>query len=191
MTELKLSITKDEINQLPRYEYQGTIVLIDSQEQAQDAVTKLQSEKILGFDTETKASFKKGEAYDISLLQLATSTHAYLFRLNKFKLFPELVSILSNPNIIKAGVAIRDDVNGLNKLYPFEAQQFLDLAHIAKKRNIQNFGLRALTAICLHKKLSKKEKISNWEKEELTPGQIQYAACDAAVGLEIYNILAI
>jgi ribonuclease D len=185
----QLSITNDEINILPMYKFEGTISLIESEKEAVEAALKLKDESLLGFDTETRAAFKKGESYSVSLLQLATDTHSYLFRLNKFPLIKELVDILENPNIVKAGVAVRDDVKALNKLSKFSESNFVDLAVIAKEKKIEKFGLRALTAILLQKRLSKKAKISNWERVELTPMQIEYAACDAVVGYEIYQKL--
>ena len=184
-----LTISKDEINELPLYQFGGKITLVESKEEALKAVTLLKDEKILGFDTETRAAFKKGERYDVSLLQLGNATHAYLFRLNKFPLIPELTDILEDSNIVKAGVGIRDDIKGLQKLHPFTAGNFVDLAEVAKEKDIVNFGLRALTAICLNKRLSKKAKVSNWARQELTPDQISYAACDAVVGFEIYQKL--
>ena len=186
---IQLSITKDEINQLPRYQFGGEIVLIESKEDALKAIDQLKNEPVLGFDTETKAAFKKGEKYDVALVQLATDTHAYLFRISKFSMIQELADILANPNIIKTGVAIVDDVKGLKKLCPFDESGFIDLADIAKQKNILNFGLRALTAICLKKKLSKNAKISNWQQQTLTPAQIHYAASDAVVGYLIYHKL--
>ena len=188
MSEL-ISITKDEINQYPRYIYEGTIVLIETAEDALKAIKELGGHKILGFDTETRAAFKKGESYSISLLQLATPTHAYLFRLNKFEMMPELTAILADESIVKSVGAVRDDIIGLQKLLDFKQANFIDLATLAKEKNIKNFGLRALTAICLKKRLSKNAKISNWELRELTKAQIHYAACDAIVGLEIYHEL--
>lgn len=184
-----LSITKEEINLFPQYKYQGTIELIESAESALIAIESLKNESILGFDTETRASFKKGEKYDVSLVQLATSTHVYLFRLNKFLMPNELAEIFANPKVIKTGIAVKDDIKGLKKIVPFEENSFIDLAPIVKKNGFENFGLRALTAIFLKKRLSKKEKISNWERNQLTEGQIHYAACDAAVGFEIYQII--
>lgn len=184
-----LSITKEEINLFPQYKYPGTIELIDTAEAAIKATQLLKNELVLGFDTETRAAFKKGERYDVSLVQLATETHAYLFRINKFSMITELADIFANPNIIKTGIAVRDDIKGLKKLLPFEENNFIDLATVAKEKGFENFGLRALTAIFLKKRLSKKEKISNWERGQLTDGQIHYAASDAAVGYEIYQIL--
>lgn len=184
-----LSISKDEINTLPLYQFEGSITLIESADDALRAIDALKNETILGFDTETRAAFKKGESYNVSLLQLATDTHAYLFRLNKFEMMKELADILANPDVVKTGVAIRDDVIGLQKLHPFTPENFIDLAEAAREKKIVNFGLRALTAIFIGKRLSKKSKISNWARQELTPEQISYAACDAVVGFEIYQKL--
>ncbi len=151
------------------------------------AVKELEREKVLGFDTETRPAFKKGEKYKVSLLQLATDSKAYLFRLNKLKNYSEIFEVLSNPEIIKTGVAIKDDIKALKKKEPFIAENFVDLALVAKEMDIENFGLRALTAIVLGKRLSKKSKISNWERDKLTPAQVDYAACDGVVGYEIYQ----
>jgi ribonuclease D len=181
-----LSITKDEINKYPLYIFEGIITLIETEEEALTAVKLLKNESILGFDTETRAAFRKGESYNVSLLQLATETHAYLFRLNKFPMIQELADILADPNIVKTGVAIKDDIKALKKLMPFTEENFVDLADVAKEQNIVNFGLRALTAICLKKRLSKNSKVSNWAQPKLTPAQIAYAACDAVVGFQIY-----
>lgn len=184
-----ISISKDEINALPQYKFSGKIILITTREEAIKATEILKHEKYLGFDTETRAAFKKGERYDVCLIQLATKEIAYLFRINQFGIIPELINILSDRNIIKAGVSVKDDIKDINKLYPFQAENFIDLADLAKQNKIKNFGLRALTAICLKERLSKKEKASNWEREALTDSQIQYAANDAVVGLLILESL--
>lgn len=180
------SITKEEINTLPTFKYTGKIQLITSSLSAKKALKHLAKEKILGFDTETRPSFLKGEHHAVSLLQLSTQNCVFLFRLNKFPFPKELAELLSNENIIKAGVAVRDDIKALQKLYPFKASGFIDLAVEAKQQKIKNFGLGALTAIFLKQRLSKRAKISNWEKETLTNEQLLYAASDAWVGLQIY-----
>jgi len=185
----QLSISKAEINKLPQYSFNGTIILIESENDALSAINDLKNERVLGFDSETRPSFKTGESYPVSLLQLATNTKAYLFRLNKFPMMLELADILANPNIVKAGVAVRDDINALQKLHPFTKNNFVELAELAKQKKIENFGLRALTAILLKKRLSKNTKISNWARHELTPAQIAYAACDAVAAFEIYHAL--
>ena len=186
----KKHISKDEINELPVMVFNGEIQLITTTEDAKSAAKLLENETVLGFDTETRPSFKKGESHNISLLQLANKDKAFLFRMNLHELPEEIISLLSNKNIVKAGVAVRDDVLGIQKQYPFEANSFVDLATIAKEKKYKNFGLRALCAIFLSKRLSKKAKITNWEQPSLTKAQIHYAACDAWVGHELYNIMS-
>jgi ribonuclease D len=186
----KKKISKDEINELPMMNFEGNIELITSKEAALNAANELKNENVLGFDTETRPSFKKGESYNISLLQLANEKKAYLFRMNLHELPKEVIDLLADKNIVKAGVAVRDDIKGIQKQYPFEANSFVDLATIAKEKEYQNFGLRALCAIFLSKRLSKKAKISNWEQPTLTKAQIHYAACDAWVGLKLYEIMS-
>jgi len=185
--EIKKSISKDQINKLPLYHYKGRVEVIDNKEKALIAASKLKKNKILGFDTETRPSFKKGEYYDVSLLQLGTDSEVFLFRLRHTSLIPEIIEILEDPSIIKAGVAIDDDIKALKKLHPFKENSFADLATMAQKNGIQTFGLRALAAIFLSKRLSKREQTSNWDRKVLTQSQITYAACDAAVGYKIYN----
>jgi ribonuclease D len=185
-----LTISKDDINKLSLYSFNGKVILIESAKDALSAINDLKNEPILGFDTETRASFKKGESYPISLLQLATNTKAYLFRLNKFPMMIELADILANSNIIKAGVAVRDDINALQKLHPFTANNFIDLSEIAKQKKVVNIGLRGLTAIFLKKRLSKNAQVTNWARETLTPAQITYAACDAVVAFSLYQELS-
>ena len=181
------SITKEEINELPMLKFPGEIVLITNQSSAIRAVNELKKETVLGFDTETRPSFKKGESYDVSLLQLSNETTSYLFRLHKFDFPRELADLLANGDIAKSGVAIRDDVIALQKLHPFDEAGLFEIADEAKNQGYQNFGLRALTAIFLGQRLSKKAKITNWEQNRLTRPQLEYAALDAWVGLQIYH----
>lgn len=186
----KKKISKDEINELPVMTYNGEIRLITTTEEAIKAAKEMENETLLGFDTETRPSFKKGEYYDISLLQLSTEKQPYLFRMNMHELPKEIIDLLANPKIVKAGVAVRDDVIGIQKLYPFEAGSFIDLATIAKEKEYQNFGLRALCGIFLGERLSKRAKITNWEQPTLTKAQIHYAACDAWAGFRLYEIMS-
>jgi ribonuclease D len=185
--KFRSSIKKEEINELKMLKFPGKIHLVTNTEEAIGIAAELEKEDILGFDTETRPSFKKGESYDVSLLQLSTKTDAYLFRLNKMSFPKELAQLLADPNIVKAGVAVRDDIKSLQKLQPFKEEGFCELADFAKELGVQNFGLRALCAIFLDFRLSKRAKITNWEQPKLTAAQIEYAACDAWVGLEIYK----
>lgn len=181
------SVSKEEINELPTFEYRGKIVIIETHQDAVSAILKLSTEKFLGFDTETRPSFQKGESYQVALLQLATHDYAYLFRLNKMPFRQELADLLSNPNIIKAGVAVHDDLKGLQKIFPFVPGGFVDVAKEAEKKGFTSLGLRALTAIFLGFRLSKAAKVTNWERSPLTEAQLNYAANDALAGLKIYE----
>lgn len=183
----QFTIDKEAINLLPPMDFEGEIIEIVTPEGARRAVEILNSEKILGFDTETRPSFTKGESYTPSILQLATHEKAFLFRL-KFYPFPQdLVSLLENPDIQKVGIGIKDDLNGLGKIVKMKPAGFIDLADEMKKKGMTSASLRSLTAILLGKRLFKKAKTTNWERKELTPAQIKYAAIDAVVGFLIYE----
>ena len=189
MSHYPRKISKEEINQLPLFKYQGEIKLIETIDEALAAAHELNKESLIGFDTETRPAFKKNESYQISLLQLATKNVAYLFRLNKIPLIPEVTEILANEKILKSGVAIRDDIIGLQNIKAFKPKSFIELADLAKEKQLKSFGLRSLTALLLGKRLSKSAKITNWEKEKLTQAQCAYAASDALVGLLLYEKL--
>jgi ribonuclease D len=184
---MTLTIDKEEINKLPAMEFPGEIIEVVTPEGAKRAVEVLMKEKVLGFDTETRPSFTKGESYTPSLLQLSTATHAFLFRL-KFYEFPDsLKELLESPDVIKTGIGIKDDIHGLNKIIKFKPAGFVDLAEEVKHFGMTSASLRSLTAIFLERRLFKKAKTTNWERRELTDAQIRYAAIDAYVGLLIYE----
>lgn len=182
----KRHITKAEINELPMKQYDGPIHLCRTPEEAEVAIKKLEKETLLGFDTETRPAFRKGESYDPSLLQLATATEVFLFQIQQTGLLPGLLSILANRDIIKAGVAIDRDVNELCAMKEFEPDGFVELADIAKDAHIKNLGLRGLTAILFGFRISKKEQVSNWARKDLTASQQTYAATDAWLGRKIF-----
>lgn len=183
------SITKEAVNALPMLEYRGRIEVIETVPHALLAVKELATAPVLGFDTETRPSFQKGQSYKVAMLQLGTKDCAYLFRLSKIPLLPEVTALLENEAIVKVGVAIHDDLKGLQKILPFTPKGFVDLAKEAEKKGFPNLGLRTLTAIFLGLRLSKGAKVTNWERNILTPAQLQYAANDANVALKIYDKL--
>jgi ribonuclease D len=183
---MNLHITKDEINRLPMKQYEGPIHLIRTPDEAEQAAAKLKQETSLGFDTETRPTFRVGEYYQPSLLQLATGTEVFLFQIKLTGLTNGLCDVLSSPDIIKTGVSIRSDVSELRKLTAFEPAGFVELAEHAKKAHIKNLGLRGLAALLLGFRVSKREQTSNWAKNELTESQLRYAATDAWLGREIY-----
>lgn len=182
----KRHITKAEINELPMQQYEGPIQLCRSADEAETAARKLLKETLLGFDTETRPAFRKGESYDPSLLQLATESEVYLFQIQQCGLTPALLQVLASPDIIKAGVAIDRDVSELKEMAHFEPAGFVELATYAKEAKIKNLGLRGLTAILFGFRISKKEQVSNWARKDLTESQQTYAATDAWLGRKIY-----
>ena len=173
----------------PRAQYPGTITTIVKDEDISRGLDLIKGEQLVGFDTETKPSFKKGEFYHVSLLQLATDKHALLFRLHHLKDFSLLKMFFEDASIIKAGVAIHDDIKGLQRIFPFAPHGFIELAEIAKQKNLKNFGLKGMTEEVLKLTLSKKAKLSNWEASDLKAEQLYYAASDAWIGKKLYEAL--
>jgi ribonuclease D len=180
-------ITKEELNELPQFIFTGEIILISTTEDARKALIALKDEKVLGFDTETRPAFTKGESYPPALLQLGTRDKAYLFRLQDFAWPEELIQLLENENVLKVGVAIKDDAKALHKMMNFVPMGFVDVSYEARIRKFESEGLRALTGIFLGKRLSKASKITNWDRKNLTEAQLLYAATDAVVSLLVYE----
>lgn len=183
----KESITNDELTEMPLKSFEGRIILVDSKRKIRSAVKELSKHRVIGFDTETKPSFKKGVNNKVALLQLSTRDHAFLFRINHIGLPPEIVALLSDKNIVKPGVAIRDDIKGLQEYVNFEPAGFVELQDEAKGMGIQNFSLKKLTAIACGFRISKGQQLSNWEAPELTEAQQLYAATDAWAALVIFE----
>lgn len=183
----KESISNEELLEMPLKSFEGDIILVDSDGKFQFAVNELSKQSIIGFDTETKPSFKKGVNNKVALLQLSTENRAFLFRINRIGLPEGLRHILSNPNILKPGVAIRDDIKGLQEVVNFEPAGFIELQDVAKDMGIQNFSLKKLAAIFCGFRISKGQQLSNWEAPELTEAQQAYAATDAWTALKIFE----
>ena len=182
----KNKLSKTEINSLPLRYYNGAIRIIQTAEQAKNACAILIKEKVLGFDTETRPAFNKGQSYLPSLLQLAGTKVVYLFQLSQCGLTDKIIFLLSNVNIIKSGVAINQDLTELQQILNFEPAGFVDLGDIAKSKGLPHHGLRGLAAYLLKFRISKSARTSNWSANQLTKKQIKYAATDAWVGRELY-----
>jgi len=187
MKSMIKSISNEELNELPVHAFEGKITIIDSARDAKKISPFLKSQKELGFDTETKPSFKKGQKNKVALLQLSTKDNAFLFRLNKMGLPDCIIEILSDSNIIKTGVAIHDDIAALKKLNKFTPAGFIEIQDIAKEMEFENLGLKKLSGILMGFRISKAQQTSNWELSELSQAQLRYAATDAWVSLEIYH----
>lgn len=183
------SIDKLELEELPLIQFEGHITLVESKEDYLSSIDYLSKQKILGFDTETKPAFKKGVYNEVALLQLSTEDRAFLFRLNKIGFPNGLKSILENPEIQKIGVAIRDDIKALQKLNAFNPGGFIELQEHVKDFGIQDFSLKKLSAIVLGYRISKSQRITNWEAPDLTEAQQIYAATDAWISHRIFESL--
>jgi ribonuclease D len=183
------TISRDELNSLPLNSFKGNIRVIEDLEEINEVLPLIQKAKWLGFDTETRPSFRKGPNNRIALLQLATENEAFLFRINKIKLPDALVRILSDPDLIKVGAAIHDDIKGLQKYSNFVPAGFVELQNYVTDFGIESNGLRKLAGIVLNFRISKRYQVSNWENKKLSEGQIQYAATDAWVSYKVYSVL--
>ena len=180
---------KEHIKTLPVRSFDGKIHLITEMKDLDGAIKTLRKCPVLGFDTETRPVFRKGVKHKVSLLQLSTAKDAFLFRLNHLGLPNELVKLLEDSSIQKVGVAILDDVRGLQKLRNFQAGGFIELADIAGELGIVTCGLRNLAAIILGVRIIKKAQLSNWERPLINSKQSLYAATDAWICLEMYLFL--
>lgn len=180
------SITKDEVNRLHLRRYLGPIVLVEDDAACEKVIRILRKEEVLGFDTETRPSFRKGESYLPSLLQLCGRDTVYIFQLTKLSRLDRLFRLLANPEILKAGVATDYDVRQLKELQPFEPGGFVNLESLTGRLGIRNNGLRNLAGLVLGFRISKSEQRSNWARDPLSKQQLRYAATDAWISREIY-----
>lgn len=179
-------LSEEEIHNMPVSQFEGRVSLIDTMDKYYAALPGLRRATILGFDTETKPSFKKGTKHYVSLLQLADDHEAWLLRLNHIGLPQELADILSDNVITKVGVAIHDDIKALKYLRRFEPGGFIDLQSVVGEYGIKPLGLKKISAIVLGFSISKSQQVSNWEAPALTWPQQIYAATDAWVCRRIY-----
>jgi ribonuclease D len=191
IAQYKRKFDGEEINGLPLGGFEGEIRMVSDLRAAAAAVRSLGREKVLGFDTETRPSFKKGKTYDPSLVQLAGSRRVYIFQLSRLPRFPGgLAGLLADPGIVKAGVSVRDDVLGLKRLHDFTDAGFLDLGDLARKVDIPTHGLRNLAANLLGIRISKSARCTNWARTDLSSKQVRYAATDAWISRELYLAFA-
>lgn len=182
-------ISKEEVNQLDIKAYSGRITIVEDPDAVNDCIKQISKSSIIGFDTESRPSFKKNQHFDVSLIQIATENEVYLFRINLTGFQQSIIKIFENPSILKVGVSIHDDITRLKQLKNFNANGFVELQQLTDDFGIQCNSLKKLTAIILGFRVSKAQQLSNWEVTKLSVAQARYAATDAWVGLEIYNKL--
>lgn len=185
-----LTITKEEIAELPVETFDGKIHVIDQVKRVPTAVAHLSKESILGFDTETKPSFKRGQVNKVALLQLATKSDCFLFRLNRIGYPNELEALMSDPAIRKIGLSLRDDFAAIRQRSGECPENFIDLQSYVSMFGIEVNSLQKIYALLFHKKISKSQRVSNWEAPTLSRAQQSYAAIDAWACLRIYTYLS-
>ncbi|KGN72130.1 3'-5' exonuclease [Porphyromonas sp. COT-239 OH1446] len=188
-TSFASTISGEELSKLERIFFPGEIHLVERKSDVRKAVQQLKQSEAIGIDTETRPSFSAHKRYEVSLLQLSTDEHCFLFRLNKIGLHPELIKLLQDPYLFKVGLSLKDDLSSLKRLSPFEPAGFVELQRLCPGFGIREQGLQKIYAIVCSGYLSKSQRMSNWEAAQLSPAQQMYAALDAWASLQIYNRL--
>ncbi len=182
-------ISKEEVADLDLIQYDGPIKLIDTEESFLDEIPHIREQAILGFDTETRPSFKKGVIYPTALIQISALDQVWLLRVSRMGYPPELLELLTRDDILKVGLGLNDDLRRLKADFQFEPGGFLDLQQYVTAFRIEEKGLKKMSGIVLGRRISKAQQVSNWDANLLTEAQLRYAATDAWICLKIYNRL--
>ena len=185
----KKYVSKDEIKNYSVEKFNGKISIIDKKKDLLDAYLFLKKEKIIGFDTESRPTFKKGVSSDVSLIQFSTKDEVFLFRINIIGFDDMLIDLINDKKIKKIGIAIFDDIKSLQKIKEFESNSVIDLNKLALNLGFESIGAVKLSILILGFSISKSARLSNWEKKDLTTSQIEYAATDAWICNMIYKKL--
>lgn len=186
---MKITITKEQLATLDRVSFNGNIHIVDTLPKLDMAITKLKEHNTLGFDTETRPSFKKGISHSVALMQISTLTDCYLIRINKIGMPSTLRMFLEDGTITKVGLSLKDDFGVIHTGYDAEMSGFVDLQKIVPTFNIADASLQKIYAILFDKRISKGQRLSNWEADTLSGAQQEYAAIDAWACLKIYQYL--
>ena len=189
MRIIKEAFDKKEIGALPVASFEGRIIVVQSETESDKAVSYLLSQQILGIDTETRPSFRKGQTHQVALLQVSTVDTCFLFRLNMIGITESIKRLLEDCSVIKVGLSLKDDMHQLSKRADFTPGMFIELQNEVKKMGIKDMSLQKIYANLFSKRISKGQQLSNWEADTLTPQQKAYAATDAWACIMIYNEL--
>lgn len=184
-----LSITKQQIAELPEVKFPGKVILVDSAAKSRSALMYLNRIDQVGFDTETRPSFQKFRHYNVSLAQISAGEECFLFRLKHIGSLDSFMRFLENPAVQKIGLSLKDDFHSLAKLAEFNPQGFVELQSFVKNYKIADNSLQKIYAIIFNERISKGQRLTNWEAQELTDSQQHYAAIDAWACQRIYNHL--
>ncbi len=185
----KLTISNEEINALPLGAFEGKTIIVAEEKKIIHAFDEIKEHRVVGFDTETKPVFVSGQQNKVALMQVALPDKVFLIRLRQTGITPHLLEFLESDSILKAGVALRDDIKALQRLKHYKPAGFIELATMSKEAGLQVESVKKLTALLLGFRISKSAQTSNWEAEVLHEKQISYAATDAWVCLQIYKKL--
>lgn len=185
----KITISSEEINALPLGAYDGKTIVISEERKLTKAFDEIHEHRVVGFDTETKPVFVRGHQNSVALMQIALPEKVFLIRIKQTGVTSHIVKFLESNEVQKAGVALRDDIKGLQRLKPYTPAGFIELAQLSKDAGLEVESVKKLTALLLGFRISKSAQTSNWEAEVLQEKQISYAATDAWVCLEIYKKL--
>lgn len=178
---------KNAIQELPRASFPGRIYIINSEAEAEKAVSYLFTQKMVGLDTETKPSFKRGRTYQVALLQLSTYEVCFLFRLNEMGMPACVVRLLEDENVAKVGLSLADDWAVLRRRHKMEPQNYVELQKLAPQIGVEDMSLQKLYANLLGGMISKRQQLSNWQADSLSEAQQKYAATDAWACLQLYD----
>ena len=191
MKQLRDTITKAEIASMPKVLFEGRIFVVYTEADADKAVEYLKTQQVVGVDTETRPSFRKGMTHKVALLQIATSDTCFLFRLNRIGMPGSLQEFLMS-DTLKVGLSLKDDFMMLRRRKDVHTEEgnWIELQDYVKRFGIEDQSLQKIYANLFGRKISKSQRLSNWEAETLTESQMKYAATDAWACVEIYNCLA-
>ncbi|MBP3552999.1 MAG: 3'-5' exonuclease domain-containing protein 2 [Bacteroidaceae bacterium] len=187
MIYIKEKIDKNVVAEMEVVTFDGRIIVIQTELEAEKAVDYLLTQPIVGIDTETRPSFKRGVINKVALLQVSTYDTCFLFRLNMIGMCPSIVRLLSHPTLVKVGLSLKDDIRMLHFVGEFASNNFIDLQNIVGQVGIRDMSLQKIYANLFGQKISKRQRLTNWEADVLNDAQKAYAAIDAWACLKIYD----